>query len=196
MEKATEHFVLNLLSGEGPDEYLGGYASYSFITHEQELYKKEELKHYKPLLDKYLGEPVERFAKTVGLPVEGILPHWGKYKHMLSNIGYADLKVRRIEKMELKLAESLGVNLLYPYMTPKVEKFCFTRVPDEMKIRDMTTKYIFKKVAEKYLPKDVVWRKNKMGGPVAPVGKWLGQKDEFKKTNYVGLQKQILYGRK
>ena len=65
-KRARELGIKTLLSGEGPDEYLGGYSSYTFITHEQKLYDQEELRHYKPLLDRYLGTPKERFARILG----------------------------------------------------------------------------------------------------------------------------------
>ena len=190
-KRAYELGLKTVLSGEGPDEYLGGYASYSFITHEQKLYEQEELQHYRPALDKYLGSPMERFAKILGKPLEELAPYWDRYENLLSKIGYTDLKLRGIEEMELALAQSWKVNLLYPYMSSEVEEFCFTQVPDNWKIRGFTTKYIEKKIAEKYLPKEVVWRKNKMGGPVAPVGIWLGEEDEFSKVKYLQLQNEL-----
>ena len=190
--KASEVGIKTILSGEGPDEYLGGYTSYSFITHEQKLYDQEEIKPYKNLLDKYLGTPKERFARILGKPTAELDPYWDKYDNLLSKIGYTDLHLRGIEGMELALAKGWGITLLYPYMTPAVAEFCFTQVPDSEKIKCFTTKYIEKQIAEKYLPKEVVWRKNKMGGPVAPVGLWLGEKDEFAKDKYLKLQDEII----
>ena len=188
--KKAKEYVDRILSAEGPDEYLGGYTAYSFITHEQKLYQKPELKNYKSMLDKYLGSPIERYARIINQPVKSIKPYWGKYKNLLSKMGYCDLKLRGIEEMEMALAKGLKIELLYPFMAKKIEEFCF-RVPDEYKIKDFTTKYIWRKITEKYLPKEVVWRKNKMGGPIAPVGKWLGEKDEFGKIKYLKLQNVI-----
>lgn len=190
-KRAKEMGINTLLSGEGPDEYLGGYTSYTFITHEQKLYDQEELKPYKPLLDKYLGTPKERFARILGKEPADLDPYWDKYPNLLSKIGYTDLQLREIEEMELALAKGFGINLVYPYMTAELEEFCFTQVPDELKIKGFTTKYIEKKIAEHYLPFDVVWRKNKIGGPTAPVGVWLEQKDEFDKTKYLQMQEEI-----
>jgi len=188
-KKADELGLKTILSAEGPDEYLAGYASYMFITHEQQLYFKKELKNYHSALDKYLGTPMERFARIIGKDPK---PYWRKYKNLLSKMGYADLHLRGIEDMEQALADFWDIKLIYPYMTPKIEKYCFTKIPDNMKIRDYTTKWILRKIAEKYLPEEVVWRKNKMGGPVAPVGKWLGEKDEFCKDKYMKLQNKYV----
>ncbi len=189
--KAKE-YVDRVLSAEGPDEYLGGYTAYSFITNEQKLYQQEELKNYKSAIDKYLGEPIERYSKIINQPVKAIKPYWGRYRFLLSKMGYCDLKFRKIEEMEMALAEGLKIGLFYPFMGKKIEEFCFEKVPDGYKIKDFTTKYLWRKIAEKYLPKEVVWRKNKMGGPVAPVGKWLGEKDEFSKEKYLKLQNEII----
>lgn len=192
MKKARK-YVEMLLSGEGPDEYLGGYSAYNFITYEQKLYDQPELENYKLALDKYLGSPMDRFAKILKVESEKLKPFWGKYENLLSKMGYADLHLRGVEDMEQAIAKHLGIKLVYPYMNKEIEKFCFTKVPDELKIKDFTTKYIWRKIAEKYLPKEVVWRKNKMGGPVAPVGKWLGEKDEFSKVKYLKLQEKIWF---
>ena len=190
--KAASNFGYDrVISAEGPDEYLGGYASYSFITHEQKLYNQPELQSYKLALDRYLGTPMERFAKTIPCEPSKLKPYWDKYDTLLSKMGYSDLKVRGIEEMELALAEGWRVKLHYPYMTKEIEEFCFRKVPDNMKINGFTTKWILRKIAEKYLPKSVVWRKNKIGGPVAPIGKWLGEKDEFSKDKYLKLQWKI-----
>ena len=189
-KKANDLGYRTILSAEGPDEYLGGYTSYLFITHEQELYKQKELKNYTSLLDKYLGTPMERFARILGKEPKELKPYWNKYDNLLSKMGYTDLKLRGIEEMELDLANFWNIDLVYPYMTSEIEKFCFEEVPDEMKIKGFTTKWILRKIAEKHLPKEVIWRKNKMGGPVAPVGKWLGEKDEFSKKKYLELQKK------
>ena len=193
-KRASETGLKTILSGEGPDEYLGGYASYSFLMNDQRLYEQEELRNYHPAINKYLGEPIERFARILNKDVAELKPHWDKYDTLLSKVGYTDLQVRNIEEMELKLAEHFGIKLVYPYMTPEVEEFCFREVPDDLKVRGFTTKYGFKKIAEKYIPKEVAWRKNKLGGPVAPIGLWLQQEDEFDKTKYVELQTRILNG--
>ncbi|HEC65025.1 MAG TPA: asparagine synthase [bacterium] len=190
-KKVQELGLETVLSGEGLDEYLGGYASYTFITNEQKFYEQPELENYKPLLDRYLGTPLERFARILGKKPEELKPYWDKYSNLLSKIGYADLHLRGIEDMELQLAKGFGVNLVYPYMTKELEEFCFKEIPDDEKIKGFTTKYILRKIAEKYIPKHVAWRKNKMGGAVAPIGLWFGQEDEFDKTKYLELQSSL-----
>src|SRR3990167_8395703 len=196
-KRAKELGITTILSGEGPDEYLGGYTSYAFIAYEQKLYMRSGIRQYKYALDKYWGTPMERFAKILGKDPKELEPYWGKYKFLLSRMGYTDLHLRGIEEMELALAKGFGINLVYPYMTKEMEEFCFTQVLDNSKIKflgdKVLTKFIFKKIAEKYIPYNVAWRGNKMGGPVAPIGKWLNSEgvSEFDKTAYLKLQNKL-----
>lgn len=192
-KKAKEEGITTILSGEGPDEYLGGYTAYSIIMAEQKLYEQKELWNYSPMLDRYLGTLRARYARLLGKTEEEIAPHWDKYENIVSKMGYTDSRVKGIEDMELALAKHFGINLIYPYMTPEIERFCFEEVPDRDKIRRFTTKYIFKQIAERYIPKDIVWRSNKMGGPVAPVSHWLDHAERpFDKEPYLKLQDEIL----
>lgn len=191
LKKAKEMGMETVFSGEGADEILGGYPIYSILVHEQKLYDQIELKNYTYTLDNYLGTPVERFARLLKKPKEEVEKHWGKYDTLLSNAGYSDAQLRGILPMENALAKSIGVSLACPYADEALVKFCFEKIPDDLKIKDFTTKYIFRKVAEKYLSARIVWRKNKMGMAV-PVGKWLGEEKEFDKDKYIKLQTEIL----
>jgi len=65
-KKACEDGLSDILSAEGPDEYLGGYTAYTFLVHEQRLYEQPELANYKTAIDKYLGSPIERFSRIIG----------------------------------------------------------------------------------------------------------------------------------
>lgn len=194
-ERANKDGMTNILSGEGPDEYLGGYTAYSVFLQEKKLIDKlkgaDEFQNYQSMLDKHFGTDTERYARLVNQSPRSVEQYWDKYENTVSKMGYADLALRGIEDMEEALAAHHGVNLIYPYMTPEVERFCFEDVPDVMKVFKNTTKITFKAIASKYLPEEVVWRKNKMGGPVAPVNSWIGVDDPFDKTEYLKLQEEI-----
>jgi len=56
-----------------------------------------------------------------------------------------------------------------PFLDHKLMEFAAS-IPAEMKLRGFTSKYIIKKLASKFLPKEVLFRK-KMGF-AAPIGKW------------------------
>lgn len=101
---------------------------------------------------------------------------------------------RKIESMNLSDFEKISLfdieqylanNLLYkmdaasmanslevrnPYLDYRLMEFCYN-IPQEFKINNGTPKYLMKKLLERYLPKDLVYRR-KWGFP-APIGNWL-----------------------
>lgn len=198
---AKERGIDTILSGEGPDEYLGGYSAYSILLEEEALIerlkKQPELQNYGPMIDRYFGSLMSRYARMLGKDEMTVQPYWDKYENKVSKFGYTDLFVRKIEDMELALAKGFGIKLLYPYMTEEIAEFCFQEISDGMKVDGYTTKVLWKKIAEEYLSDEVVWRRNKMGGPVAPVSHWLGHPDRpFDKGPYLALQDKIIKAQK
>jgi asparagine synthase (glutamine-hydrolysing) len=70
---------------------------------------------------------------------------------------------------------SMGVplELRLPFLDYRVVELGFT-LPLEFLIRDGWMKWLLRSAMEEYLPRDVVWRKRKMGFPF-PLKQWLGQ---------------------
>ena len=118
----------------------------------------------------------------------------------LLNLAETNLSVkeswRQINKMPLSdfekislfdIEQYLAYNLLYkmdsasmanslevrnPYLDYRLMEYSFN-LPQEYKIKGGTTKYLMKKLLEKYLPKELVYRR-KWGFP-APIGNWLSR---------------------
>ena len=63
-----------------------------------------------------------------------------------------------------------GVEIRVPYLDKELVEFS-TTIPPHLKMKGLTTKYILKKVAERYLPKDVIYRPKTGFG--APIRKWI-----------------------
>jgi len=64
------------------------------------------------------------------------------------------------------LSMAVGVEVRVPYLDQELVEFS-TKIPEKLKLNGNVTKYILKKVAEKYLPGDVIYRpKTGFGGPV------------------------------
>lgn len=92
------------------------------------------------------------------------------------------------EKISLfDIEQYLAYNLLYkmdsasmanslevrnPYLDYRLMEYSFN-LPQEYKIKGGTAKYLMKKLLEKYLPKELVYRR-KWGFP-APIGNWLSR---------------------
>lgn len=69
-----------------------------------------------------------------------------------------------------KLSMAVGVEVRVPYLDLELVEFS-CRIPPSLKMKGSETKYILKKVAEKYLPHDVIYRPKTGFG--APVRKWI-----------------------
>jgi asparagine synthase (glutamine-hydrolysing) len=186
-----EHGMKDVLSGEGPDEYLGGYARQIIFDELRKLYEIPELRNYHGMIPKALGfENIalryQEFMGYAGYP-SGLedYPLQGK-------IGKMDMELGHIEKMEQKMANHFGINFHYPYISDELAEYCY-KLPDDLKIRNGVTKWGFRRIALKYLP-ELLRDRAKMGGPVAPVNFLLGRLDldDFDKSFYVSEQKRIL----
>lgn len=69
-----------------------------------------------------------------------------------------------------KMGMAVGVEIRVPFLDNDLVDFSYT-IPPELKLKNNVTKYILKKVAERYLPKEVIYRSK--AGFGAPVRKWI-----------------------
>lgn len=72
---------------------------------------------------------------------------------------------------------AVGVEVRVPFLDIELVNFS-TTIPDHFKLKGNTNKYILKKVAEKYLPYEIINRPK--AGFGAPIRKWITEDlDEF-----------------
>ena len=69
-----------------------------------------------------------------------------------------------------KMAMAVGVEARVPFLDTELVEFSLT-IPPKLKMKNGETKYILKKVAERYLPKELIYRPKTGFG--APVRKWI-----------------------
>lgn len=188
----------NVLSGEGPDEYLGGYARQIIFDELNKLYRIPELRGYHSMIDKILGffyaDRNVAWANKYGefMGYEGVKAlKFGHFDYPLQGIlGKMDMELGVIEKMEQKMAKTAGVSLHYPYINNSLAGYCY-QLPDSLKIRDGVTKWGFRQICKKYLP-EIMWDRSKVGGPVAPINSWLFNKSGYDKAEWLAYQEEIL----
>jgi asparagine synthase (glutamine-hydrolysing) len=170
-----------LVLGDGPDEVMCGYARDLIINYLYKIYDFEAFNTYKPLIDKILPPINEIISKVVGYQTEE------------TDISKADIKLMRpdMDDMSNGIASHFRILNLRPYQDNlELDNFMYS-LPMEYKIQGEFGKYALRKIAEKYLPHDIAWRKKKMGGPLYNVNKaknW--DVEEFDKTKYLEYQKQ------
>jgi asparagine synthase (glutamine-hydrolysing) len=65
-----------------------------------------------------------------------------------------------------KLSMAHGIEVRVPYLDKDLVELT-TQIPISLKMKGQTTKFILRKIAEKYLPKDIIYRsKSGFGSPV------------------------------
>ena len=134
-----------------------GYFSWLKLYKVKELFlKKRVIKNYKPLdyLFNLLNEiPNEKnnLNKMLYLELKSFLPD--------HNLNYTD-----------KMSMAVGIETRVPFLDIELVEFS-KKVPPKFKMKGKETKYILKKVAERYLPRDIIYRSKTGFG--APVRKWI-----------------------
>jgi len=186
---------LNILSGEGPDEYLGGYARQIIFDELKKMREIPELRNYQGFLDRMFGsrDLVWEYGEVMNYPYDKVSNYAGTDYPLQGAIGKMDMELGVIEKMEQKMANHFGVNLHYPFINDEFAEYCY-RLPDDLKIRNGRTKWAFKEVGMRYLP-EIMRDRQKLGGPVAPVNLFLDCLDtegHYGKKTYLSRQQEIL----
>lgn len=184
-KKLAEMGETQLILGDGPDETMCGYARDLIINYLYKVYEFEAFANYKPLIDKILPLISETISRIIGKETDE------------TSIIQADINLMRpdMDNMSNGIAKHFGIINHRPYQDNKELDDYMRDLPIEAKIYEVEYgKYILRRIAEKYLPKEIAWRKKKVGGPVYPVNVkkgWL-EKGEFDKTEYLKYQEQFL----
>lgn len=212
-KSARENGIKVMLSGQGADEYLGGYRRYLA----EKMYRKipnillklmsvggKLLPNQVP--GRFNGDirRIKRFIDTASLPASErmlSLYMWNTPEKTLSmfkdsskleigqehlslfekfkNEGILDamLKVdQKYDLMSLNLAYTdrmsmmVGLEARVPFLDFELVRL-MNSIPQEMKIKNGTQKYVLKKAMEPYLPQDVIYRQK--AGFALPIRSWL-----------------------
>lgn len=129
-------------------------------------------------------------AERRGDPVyDSFIAHWRSTegKPLLSRLLYSDLKTYLVELLmkQDQMSMSASIESRVPFLDHSFVEFA-AGVPDHMKLRKGVGKYIFKKVAEDLIPRDIIYRP-KMGFPT-PLRRWL--REDFAEPAFRILRKK------
>jgi asparagine synthase (glutamine-hydrolysing) len=107
-------------------------------------------------------------------PYTSYLDYWNARPHdsTLERMLYADRKTYLVELLmkQDQMSMACSIESRVPLLDHTFVEFA-ARVPERLKIRGRTQKYIFKRAVEDLLPRDIVYRR-KMGFPT-PLREWL-----------------------
>lgn len=164
------------LSGEGSDEFFGGYHIYK---------RADSLAHDDgPLhfgcsgimdetdVDKLLKNPCPGFE--LRSLVNDIYDETKDMEHLCRLLSI-DIKLFLEGDIFIGLnraAKANGLTLLTPFADPRMFELS-ARIPSDLKVKGDIGKYILRKTASRYLPEEIAFRKKK--GFSVPVGKWIRQ---------------------
>ena len=210
-KRAKDEGISVLLSGEGADELFGGYPQYKYFYRRLSLTKTPILNfvnarirnfsYFKDFTNYMLDDTNYIITQYKNVPWNAERNNINKrfyealnfleenFEKEMSSYILKDLKyylvplLRRADRM----AMGVGLEMRVPYLDNRVVDFAMN-LPLKYKVSYFKTKYLLKKVAERYLPKDIVYRK-KMGFGI-PTEKWLGDENlDFKKVMYADWEK-------
>jgi asparagine synthase (glutamine-hydrolysing) len=181
------------LDGQGADEIFGGYHSYHYFFLKCLLHQKKYgtllyeaiclfVKSPRFLFDNY-GYIIRIFnrQRQAGVAyspqyeerVSSVKSRKAKdfSSHLLGALMYTSLPqlLRNGDRNSMKS----GVESRVPYLDVDLVNFALS-LPNDLKIRHAVTKYILRQVAYRYLPRELVDRRDKLGFP-APEKQWLMQ---------------------
>lgn len=180
-EGACKHATV-ILSGDGADEFLGGFTGYAeFLAQFRDggdpllsYYNTDHISVIKDV-DKQRVFSSEFFSADSLQPSSRLVREvFDKARHMdlASKILYTDQKLL-LPGNNLIKSDRMGaphaVECRSPYLDYRVAEFV-ARMPSHLKIRAGTTKYILKKAVEPLLPREIVHRPKQMF--TVPIGEW------------------------
>jgi asparagine synthase (glutamine-hydrolysing) len=193
MKRAKELGITVVLSGQGADELLCGYLKYlAFyvirLTKDGHLLKAQSVlrsfKKNKTILNQFSLREAKRYFPRLLQPPQ--LTAWGPAIKDIPTIplGIGRMTLRERQKADLekfsipilthyedRMSMAWSREIRLPFLDHRLIDYLLP-LPDDMKLRDGWTKYIFRRALEPFLPSDIIWRKDKQSFP-NPQGEWL-----------------------
>jgi asparagine synthase (glutamine-hydrolysing) len=143
----------------------------NFLDKMYEFFTWLPLSKIRPLFSKKAFSSIEHYdPKSIFMNALGNIPHqkdklnqmlYWEMKYFLTdhNLNYTD-----------KLSMATGVEVRVPFLDKELLEFS-TTIPPHLKMKGVTTKYLLKKMMERYLPNDIIYRSKSGFG--APVREWI-----------------------
>jgi asparagine synthase (glutamine-hydrolysing) len=174
-----------VLTGEGADEWFAGYVGYRFDSIRARQKKPEAESAFEAELRKQIwGEKNVVYEVNLSslqeqntqLYSHAVNEHFADFhclnhevvnkdrlagRHIVHQRSYLDFKLRLADHLLSdhgdRMALANSVEARYPFLDKELVEFART-IPPDLKLRGFTEKYILKRIAEKFIPKNVVER--------------------------------------
>jgi asparagine synthase (glutamine-hydrolysing) len=184
LARHASQFVKVVLNGEGADELFGGYVRYLLMLIEDRLSKTPELRDYHSLAkyfwsDNIFNDPAERYfeltkrgVSQTAFPLMKIREIFSHHSQLIDKMCACDIEITlpSLLMMGDRVCSAFGLENRSPYLDYRIVEFAFS-LPAEMKIKDLQTKYILRRVAKGIVPDEIIERKYKIG-LITPIFQW------------------------
>ncbi|MCP4549522.1 MAG: asparagine synthase [bacterium] len=147
-------------TGEGADEYFGGYARYKILHWLQRLQGDPKLEEYLPLVGKLIGPREKLLSALYGDAFEDV-GDW----HLVTAAAEYERQTTLPALLELETAmiEAHGMTAVYPFMDDSVRWFAEQLEPEDL-VTDDETKHVLRDVARLIVVhEDIIDEKTKKG---------------------------------
>lgn len=200
LARAARQHVKVVLSGEGADELFGGYPTYlghkiapkyDALPSFARTMLRNRVEHLRPstrkvtieyLLKKFVHDAERPWLERhlawfgTGLQVDTTLPDVQLPPQHLDPLAGAmlfDYRSYLRDNLLVKVDRATmlsSVEARAPFLDRDVTRYALT-LPSNLRVRRVTTKWVLKKAAEDWLPKDVIYRRKR--GLSVPVAGWI-----------------------
>jgi asparagine synthase (glutamine-hydrolysing) len=153
--------VKKLISGGGNDFIDKMYNFFTWLS----------LDKIRPLFNTKIRAQIENYEpKSIFMDALNNIPN---QKNRLNQMLYWEMKYFLTDhnlNYTDKLSMATGVEVRVPFLDKELVEFS-TLIPPHLKMKGVTTKYLLKKMMERYLPHDIIYRSK--AGFGAPVREWI-----------------------
>ena len=201
ISKVASRKVKMALSGEGGDENFGGYERYGMLERPWFAPRSLRFLRYKMMITLIRDKERKKILSGVGYRPESLVMRPSLSGSKLNDILSFEQKTYLPDNLLIKcdrMTMGAGIEGRVPFLDKSVMEYAST-LHHSLKICSGEKKYILKKVALKYLPRDIVYRKKH--GFSVPVGQWFinNLKDEAENivtdgfaVKELGLRKDLM----
>jgi asparagine synthase (glutamine-hydrolysing) len=171
-----------ILSGEGADEFFAGYVGYRFdkmramniartpaspeeealreaLWGDRNFYYERNFLEYEAVKRSLYSTGVNASFTEVNCLNQFVINRQRLHNlHVLNKRAYIDYKIRLVDHLVSdhgdRMAMANGVEVRYPFLDKDLVQFS-TTVPVDLKLNDFTEKYILKKMAGRFVPRQI-----------------------------------------
>ena len=143
-----------VVSGEGADEFFGGYIRYLPVSQEWEL--KNKFTSYKYLFNKFYDDYLDSFAKItsrnrdIDLVKSIIKPYFDGFDDPINAMCFADFKIVMPSLLQMgdRMAGAHGIENRCPFLDRHIIDFAFS-LPHNLKIKNLEQKILLRRLLRK-----------------------------------------------